>query len=167
LLLAARFGAFGVWRSVSGAGRSASTPTGGKPRSANLGGRMRRVTGIGGIFLTAKDPKALCAWYKTHLGIDVQDWGGTAFTWTDADGKPTGGTTVWSVGAADGKYFAPSTATFMVNYRVDDLAALLSALRAEGCDVLEKTDDSEYGKFGWVMDPEGNKVELWQPPAGQ
>ena len=128
---------------------------------------MRRVTGIGGIFFSAKDPKALGAWYKKHLGIDVQDWGGTAFTWTDAAGKPTEGTTVWSIGAASGQQFAPSTSTFMVNYRVEDLAALLRALREEGCNVLEKTDDSEYGKFGWVMDPEGNKVELWQPPAGQ
>ncbi len=107
------------------------------------------------------------AWYKKHLGIDVQDWGGTAFTWTDAEGNATKGTTIWSVGAADGKHFAPSASSFMVNYRVEDLAALLQALRAEGCEVLEKTDDSEYGKFGWVMDPEGNKVELWQPPPGQ
>jgi uncharacterized glyoxalase superfamily protein PhnB len=75
--------------------------------------------------------------------------------------------TIWSVGAAGGDHFAPSTSTFMVNYRVDNLAALLQALREEGCNVLEKTDDSEYGKFGWVLDPEGNKVELWQPPEGQ
>jgi predicted enzyme related to lactoylglutathione lyase len=129
--------------------------------------QMKRVTGIGGIFFSAKDPKALCAWYKTHLGIDVQDWGGAAFDWTDADGNPTKGTTAWLIDAAGGNHFAPSKATFMVNYRVEDLAALLQALRDEGCDVLEKTDDSEYGKFGWVMDPEGNKVELWQPPAGQ
>jgi predicted enzyme related to lactoylglutathione lyase len=128
---------------------------------------MRRVTGIGGIFMTAKDPKALCDWYKRHLGIDVQDWGGAAFTWTDSEGNPTNGTTAWSVGPVDGNQFAPSKSTFMVNYRVEDLAALLEALREEGCDVLEKTDDSEYGKFGWVMDPEGNKVELWQPLQGQ
>ena len=128
---------------------------------------MRRVTGIGGIFISANDPKALRAWYKKHLGVDVQDWGGAAFTWTDTEGNPTGGTTVCSVGPADGKHFAPSKSTFMVNYRVEDLAALLKALREEGCDVLEKTDDSEFGKFGWVMDPEGNKVELWQPPQGQ
>jgi predicted enzyme related to lactoylglutathione lyase len=126
---------------------------------------MKRVTGIGGIFLSAKDPAALCAWYKTHLGIDVQDWGGTAFRWVDDSGTPAGGTTVWSVG--DGSYFAPSKATFMVNYRVADLQALLSLLRTEGCQVLEKVEESEYGKFGWVMDPEGNKVELWQPPHGQ
>ena len=128
---------------------------------------MRRVTGIGGIFMSANDPKSLCAWYKKHLGIDVQDWGGTAFTWTDAAGNPTKGTTVWSVGSADGNRFDPSRSSFMVNYRVEDLAGLLKALREEGCDVLDKTDDSEYGQFGWVMDPEGNKVELWQPPEGQ
>lgn len=128
---------------------------------------MKRVTGIGGIFFNAKDPVTLRAWYQKHLGIDVQDWGGTAFTWADATGQPTKGTTIWSIGAADGAHFAPSTAPFMVNYRVDDLDALLQALRSEGCNVLEKTDDSEYGKFGWVLDPEGNKVELWEPPAGQ
>ena len=128
---------------------------------------MRRVTGIGGIFFKAKDPDALRAWSKAHLGIDVQEWGGTAFPWADEAGNAVKGTTVWSIGAADGDYFAPSTAPFMVNYRVADLAALLAALRAEGCNVLEKTDDSEYGKFGWVIDPEGNKVELWQPPEGQ
>jgi predicted enzyme related to lactoylglutathione lyase len=129
--------------------------------------RMRRVTGIGGIFMSAQDPKALCDWYKKHLGIDVQSWGGAAFDWTDSEGNPTKGTTAWSIGPADGKHFAPSKSTFMVNYRVEDLDALLKALREEGCNVLEKTDDSEYGKFGWVMDPEGNKVELWQPPQGQ
>jgi predicted enzyme related to lactoylglutathione lyase len=128
--------------------------------------RMNRVTGIGGIFFKAKDPEALRAWYREHLGIDVQDWGGAAFTWADADGKPMPGTTVWSVSGTDGDHFAPSTAAFMINYRVADLAGLLRALREEGCNVLDKTDDSEYGKFGWVIDPEGNKVELWQPPAG-
>ncbi len=128
---------------------------------------MKRVTGIGGIFFHARDPKSLCDWYRKHLGIDVQAWGGAAFSWADADGQPSGGTTIWSVGAADNGHFAPSTSSFMINYRVDDLAALLQALRDEGCQVLEKTDDSEFGKFGWVIDPEGNKVELWEPPAGQ
>ena len=128
---------------------------------------MKRVTGIGGIFFHAKDAVALRAWYQEHLGVDVQEWGGTTFTWTDDAGNPSGGMTVWSIGAADGKHFAPSTSSFMVNYRVADLTALLKALREEGCQVLEKTDDSEFGKFGWVMDPEGNKVELWEPPEGQ
>ena len=128
---------------------------------------MKRVTGIGGIFFNAQNAPALREWYRRHLGIDVQAWGGAAFTWTDAAGQPTGGTTIWTVGEAGSDYFAPSKAPFMINYRVDDLAALLAALRAEGCNVLDKTDDSEYGKFGWVIDPEGNKIELWQPPPGQ
>lgn len=128
---------------------------------------MKRVTGIGGIFMTAKDPKALREWYGKHLGIDVQEWGGTAFTWTDSDGNPMKGMTVWSIGPAGGESFAPGKANFMVNYRVENLAALLEALREEGCEVLDRTDDSEFGKFGWVIDPEGNKVELWQPPEGQ
>jgi predicted enzyme related to lactoylglutathione lyase len=128
---------------------------------------MTRVTGIGGIFFQAQDPAALQAWYKRHLGIDVQAWGGTAFSWADAEGKPTGGTTVWSIGPAGTQYYAPSRASFMVNYRVADLHGLVKVLREEGCDVLEKVEESEYGKFAWVMDPEGNKVELWEPPPGQ
>ena len=103
---------------------------------------MRRVTGVGGIFFKAKDAPALRAWYKRHLGIDVQEWGGTAFTWTDSDGKPTGGSTVWSVAPEEGDQFAPSKAPFMINYRVDDLHALIEALKAEGCNVLDKTDDN-------------------------
>ena len=128
---------------------------------------MNRVTGIGGVFFNARDPVALRAWYKRHLGIDVQDWGGAAFTWADGAGNPMKGTTIWSIGAADANQFAPSSSTFMINYRVEDLTALLKALRNEGCNVLEKTDESDYGKFGWVVDPEGNKVELWEPPVGQ
>lgn len=128
---------------------------------------MKRVTGIGGVFFKAKDAPALHAWYKRHLGIDVQVWGGAAFSWSDESGKPTGGTTIWSVGPESGDQFAPSTAPFMINYRVDDARALHQALKDEGCNVLDKIDESEYGIFAWVMDPEGNKVELWQPPAGQ
>jgi hypothetical protein len=99
---------------------------------------MKRVTGIGGIFFKAKDAKALQAWYKKHLGIDVQEWGGTAFTWTDAEGKPVAGSTVWSIGSAQGDQFAPSTATFMVNYRVEDLHALVKALREEAATYLRR-----------------------------
>lgn len=124
-----------------------------------------RVTGIGGVFIRAENPAVLRAWYKQHLGIDVQAWGGAAFRWTDDSGRPAAGTTSWFIG--DGKTFAPSTSSFMVNYRVADLDRLLAALRAEGCEVLEKTEQSEFGKFGWVMDPEGNKIELWQPPEGK
>jgi predicted enzyme related to lactoylglutathione lyase len=123
---------------------------------------MKRVTGIGGIFFQAKDPATLRAWYQTHLGIDVQAWGGAAFQWEDQ-----GGTTIWNIAPAQDNPYAPGSAPFMINYRVDDLDALLDALRAEGCNVLEAGEASEYGKFGWVLDPEGNKVELWQPPPGQ
>lgn len=122
---------------------------------------MKRVTGIGGIFFKATDPAALREWYQVHLGIPLEEWGGAIFRWTE------GGTTVWSPFSAESTYFAPSQAPFMINYRVDDLHALLAVLRSEGCDVDDKVEESEFGKFGWVMDPEGNKVELWQPPAGR
>jgi len=128
---------------------------------------MKRVTGIGGIFFKAKDAVALRAWYQKHLGIDVLEWGGAAFRWADDAGNPVKGTTIWNIGAADNDYYAPSKSTFMINYRVADLKALLAALRAEGCNVMDKVDDSEYGKFGWVMDPEGNKVELRETTPGQ
>ncbi|KQY88578.1 MULTISPECIES: VOC family protein [Roseateles] len=123
---------------------------------------MKRVTGLGGIFFKARNPKALGEWYRQHLGMDVSEWGGAVFRW--ADDSPSG-TTIWSPFKEDTDYMAPSSAPFMVNFRVADLHALLAALRAEGCDVQDKVDESEYGKFGWVMDPEGNKVELWEPPA--
>lgn len=126
---------------------------------------MQRVTGIGGIFFKASDPGALSAWYRDHLGVAVSDWGGAVFQWGGPDSAP--GMTMWSPFADDTDYMAPSKASFMVNFRVADLDALLAALRAEGCNVVDRTDSSEQGKFGWVMDPEGNKVELWQPPAGQ
>ena len=127
---------------------------------------MKRVTGIGGVFFKAKDAPALHAWYEQHLGIDVQPWGGASFDWTDANGKPTGGTTAWLIAPESSEQFAPSTAPFMVNYRVHDLHALIAALKSEGCTVLDTIDESDFGKFGWVIDPEGNKVELWEPPVG-
>ncbi|WP_257385235.1 VOC family protein [Tahibacter caeni] len=127
---------------------------------------MKRVTGIGGIFIKARDPDALREWYRTHLGLDVTEWGGVVFRWND-DNPEAVGTTIWSLFKQDSTYFAPSTAPFMINYRVEDLDALLAALRAEGCAVDDKVDESEYGKFGWVVDPEGNKIELWQPPPGR
>jgi len=122
---------------------------------------MKRVTGIGGIFFKSPDSKRLHEWYRRHLGIDVQEWGGAAFSWTAP------GSTIWSVFDQDSKYFDPSHSNFMVNYRVEDLQSLLALLRAEGCIVDEKVEESQYGKFGWVLDPDGNRIELWQPPAGQ
>ncbi|NID15027.1 VOC family protein [Luteibacter yeojuensis] len=127
---------------------------------------MKRVTGIGGIFFQAKDPVGLRHWYRDHLGIDVLEWGGAVFPWSDDAGHPSKGMTIWSIGEAGGEQFPKGASPFMINYRVDNLDALLAALREEGCNVLEKAPDSEYGQFGWVIDPEGNKIELWQPPDG-
>jgi predicted enzyme related to lactoylglutathione lyase len=126
---------------------------------------MERVTGIGGVFFKARDSQALGEWYRTHLGIDVQDWGGAAFSWGEGSDEPKG-VTIWTPFKGDTRYFEPSTASFMLNYRVRDLDAMLAQLRAAGVQVDDKVEDSEYGRFGWAMDPEGNRLELWQPPAG-
>jgi predicted enzyme related to lactoylglutathione lyase len=128
------------------------------------GENMKRVTGIGGIFFKAKDPGKLREWYRQHLGIESESWGGFAFPWAD-DPQQDGGRTTWSVFPDTTKYFDPSTQSFMINFRVADLHELVAALRAEGVDVDPKIDESEFGKFCWVMDPEGNRVELWEPPA--
>src|SRR6476646_709754 len=105
---------------------------------------MARVTGIGGVFFKAQNPKALGQWYRDHLGLDVQSWGGAALRWGTPE-NPSG-TTAWSLFATDTDHFAPSTAPFMLNYRVDNLDELLRALRAKGCNVVDRTDASEYGK---------------------
>lgn len=128
---------------------------------------MKRVTGIGGIFFKAQDPKALAEWYRTHLGLAIEEWGGVAFQWASPENPGGVGCTIWNTFPAATSYFAPSNAPFMINYRVADLHALLAALREEGCQVDDKVDESEFGRFGWVMDPEGNRIELWQPPEGQ
>ncbi len=128
---------------------------------------MRRVTGIGGIFFKARDAEALREWYRRHLGLDVKEWGGVTFHWQPSDELRTEGATVWTIFPMSSTYFAPSSTPFMVNYRVENLVALLEALRAEGCSVDDRTETSEFGKFGWVMDPEGNRIELWEPPAGR
>jgi catechol 2,3-dioxygenase-like lactoylglutathione lyase family enzyme len=126
---------------------------------------MKRVTGIGGVFLKAKDPDALREWYRKHLGFELEEWGGVRFLWQGRERPDREGVTVWSLFPDSSSYFAPSDAPFMINYRVDDLHALLQALRAEGCNVDPKTEESEFGKFGWVMDPENHRVELWEPPS--
>jgi catechol 2,3-dioxygenase-like lactoylglutathione lyase family enzyme len=125
---------------------------------------MKRVIGIGGVFFKAKNPEKLREWYREHLGFDLEEWGGVVFQPSGASDANENEKTVWSLFPDDSTYFAPSTQAFMINYRVDDLYALLAQLRIEGCAVDDKVDDSDYGKFGWVMDPEGNRVELWQPP---
>ena len=126
---------------------------------------MKRVTGIGGIFFKSPDPKRLSTWYRDHLGLDVADWGGAVFQWGGPESSP--GMTIWTPFARDTDKMEPSSAPFMINFRVADLDVLLGALRTEGCNVIDKTDSSDFGKFGWVIDPDGNKVELWEPPAGQ
>ncbi len=127
---------------------------------------MQRVTGIGGVFFKARNPDGLRDWYRRHLGLDIQDWGGLAFQWQRPEAPEPHGATVWTIFPASTQYFDPSPAPFMINYRVADLDGVLAALRAEGCTVDERSEASEFGKFGWVMDPEGNRLELWQPPAG-
>lgn len=124
---------------------------------------MKRVTGIGGIFFKAKDPAKLREWYRQHLGIESENWGGFAFQWSD-DPQQDGGVTTWSVFPDSTKYFDPSTQPFMINFRVADLQELLTELRANGMEVTPNPQDSEFGKFAWVMDPEGNRIELWEPP---
>jgi predicted enzyme related to lactoylglutathione lyase len=125
---------------------------------------MARVTGIGGVFLRSKDPKELAKWYAEHLGITLADFNGTAFQW--ADEVPTGtGMTAWSTFPHDTGYFGDSQQTFMVNYRVDDLDALLATLSVAGVWIDPKRDDQPYGRFAWIKDCDGNRVELWQPLA--
>jgi catechol 2,3-dioxygenase-like lactoylglutathione lyase family enzyme len=120
---------------------------------------MASVLGIGGVFVRSRDPDALRAWYRDMLGLDIQDWGGAQFM------SAPDGYGVWSAFRADTTYFAPSEREFMVNLRVDDLDALLAQLRARGARVLERREDGADGKFGYVVDPDGTLLELWQPPG--
>jgi catechol 2,3-dioxygenase-like lactoylglutathione lyase family enzyme len=125
---------------------------------------MQRVTGIGGIFFKARDAEGLREWYRKHLGLPIADWGGVSFDGREAGPGERQTHTIWSVFSGDTRYFEPSTSPFMINYRVDDLDAILAALRAEGCELDARIEESEFGRFGWVMDPDGNKLELWEPP---
>jgi predicted enzyme related to lactoylglutathione lyase len=127
-------------------------------------GRAPRVHGIGGVFFKSNDPESLAGWYREHLDFDIADWGGTSFPWKRADSGGEG-CTVWSPFRNDTQYFMPSDKPFMLNLRVDDLETTLGELRVEGCRVLDRREDGAYGKFGYVLDPEGNLLELWQPPA--
>jgi len=126
---------------------------------------MKRVTGIGGIFFKAQDQKKMAAWYEKHLGLKEEHAGeGVSLRWRELDNPDTIGLTAWSIFKEDTKYFNPSRAPFMINYRVDDLDGLLDALRAEGVQIDPKREDFDYGRFAWIMDPEGNRIELWEPP---
>ncbi|SFS21801.1 hypothetical protein SAMN05421771_4335 [Granulicella pectinivorans] len=123
---------------------------------------MARVTGIGGVFLKASDPRALAEWYSRNLGITLSDHRGANFLWTD-EVPATTGMTVWSLFPQDTRYFGPGIQTAMINFRVDDLDALLQQLADSGVWIDTKREDYEYGRFAWIQDPEGNRVELWQP----
>jgi catechol-2,3-dioxygenase len=121
------------------------------------------VIGLGGIFFKARDPKALYEWHRQHLGIESATDGSGAM-WRDADHPEVPGCNVWAIFPQETKYFSPSQSSFMINFRVENLGELLTALREEGVQVDPKVEEAEYGKFGWIMDPEGNRVELWEPP---
>ncbi len=122
-----------------------------------------RVVGLGGVFIKSRDPAALRAWYRKHLGLAIDDTYGGCTLPLNEPPQPNA-CSVFSVFAASSTYFDPSPAPFMLNFRVADLDAVLAALRAEGCAVDDKVERSEFGAFGWVMDPEGHRIELWQPP---
>lgn len=121
-----------------------------------------RVTGIGGIFLKAKDPDSTKKWYKEHLGIENGKWGGT-FEWRHAKDSSKKGFTAWSIFDESTDYTQPSTKDAMINYRVENLEELLETLKQEGVEIIGEMEVFEYGKFGWIMDPNGYKIELWEP----
>ena len=124
---------------------------------------MARVTGVGGIFFKSKaDSATLAAWYQKHLGMPLEPFGGAILRWPD-DKAEDRGLTVWHVAARDSQWFSPSVSSFMVNSRVDNLVELLAQLRSGGVEVIGGPESHENGKFAWIMDPDGNKIELWEP----
>lgn len=123
---------------------------------------MQRVQGIGGIFFQAKDPKTLLAWYQKVLGLKIEPWGGAFFEFKNLN-PVSGAGTVWCPFAEETKYFAPSNKPFMFNFIVDDLAKMLAQAKAAGATVEPQINEEDNGRFGWLMDPEGNRIELWQP----
>jgi len=124
---------------------------------------MKRVTGIGGIFFKCEDTAKQKSWYQKHLGMEMNDWGGAIFWWRDTNQPEKKCSTSWSTFKNDTNYFDPSKKPFMFNYRVENLEALMKVLKEEGVEQVGEIEEYEYGKFGWIMDPEGNKIELWEP----
>ena len=127
---------------------------------AAAGEPVGRVVGVGGVFFKAKDPKALAAWYHEVLGMPLEAWGGAALRY-DAPNHPP--VLTWSAFSASTTYFAPSTSAFMINYAVDNMDALLARLHAKNVAILKQDDKDPNGRFAWILDPEGNKIELWEP----
>ena len=125
---------------------------------------MKRVTALGGIFFKADHPEKLYAWYEKHLGLQRQAEEAVVFNWRQADDPEKSGMTVWSIFPKDSRYFDPSRSSFMMKFIVEDLDGLLAVLREEGVEIDPKREDYDYGRFAWIMDPEGNRIELWEPP---
>ena len=123
---------------------------------------MKKVTGIGGIFFKCKDPDKVKAWYKTHLGLDTDQYG-TTFEWRQSDDATKRGFTQWSPFAETTKYFEPCAKDFMINYRVENLENLVEELKKDGVTIVDAIEAFEYGKFVHILDAEGNKIELWEP----
>jgi predicted enzyme related to lactoylglutathione lyase len=127
---------------------------------------MAKVTGIGGVFFkSTNDHKKLAEWYGRHLGIQLEPWGGAILKWSE-DKSADRGLTVWHVAEKDTEWFSPSPSSFMINYRIDNLAEMLSELQRDGVEILKGPESDENGTFAWILDPDGNKVELWQPVPG-
>jgi len=125
---------------------------------------MAKVTGIGGVFFKAKDPDVLREWYKVNLGFSIEDFGGSILKWPD-DQANDDGLTVWHLAEEKSDWFAPSQSSFMINYRIDNMDEMIMQLKESGNDLVKGPESHENGRFAWVMDPEGNKVELWEPKA--
>jgi predicted enzyme related to lactoylglutathione lyase len=123
---------------------------------------MKKVTGIGGIFFKCKDPNAMKEWYKNHLGLNTDEYG-TTFEWRKSDNDQLKGFTQWSPFNETTKYFEPPPKEFMINYRVENLEALVAELKKEGVVICDEIESFEYGKFVHILDAEGNKIELWEP----
>lgn len=125
---------------------------------------MAKVTGIGGVFYKTQNPKELCEWYKQYLGLDLESWGGAILRW-EKDQASDKGTTVWSVAPNDTKWFSPSESSFMINYRIDNMAEMIEQLKVGNINIVKGPEYHENGVFAWIMDPAGNKLELWEPMA--
>jgi catechol 2,3-dioxygenase-like lactoylglutathione lyase family enzyme len=128
---------------------------------------VKRVIGIGGIFFKSQDPQKLAEWHRRHLGLELIDGAIASFPWRSADEPESENRTMWAPFPKNTRYFAPSRAPFMINFIVADLDRLLRQLRREGVEVDERIEDSEFGRFGWIMDPEGHRIELWEPPRAK
>ncbi|HXV85225.1 MAG TPA: VOC family protein [Gemmatimonadales bacterium] len=143
----------------SATGKAPSAPDGAVQGAA----RSPAVTGIGGVFFTSRDPTALREWYRKHLGLNVAEWGGVAFLWSEKGNPGETGYTIWSPFPDTTTHFAPGTHPLMINYRVADLAGLVASLRAAGVQIVGEIEQHPNGAFAWVLDPDGRKVELWEP----